>query len=113
MIDERYGVKSFHHPDLVRSLQELSPENELLELIDAAETFSGDFWEGSARNLKELLVTDTRVAGRATKLLEWGPSTANLLSRLKDRTDRVTGPQHTRKENVWRIKLLPKERDSM
>ena len=34
MRDERFGVKHFHHRELVAGLQEFSPEDKLRDLID-------------------------------------------------------------------------------
>jgi hypothetical protein len=45
--DRRFGVATFHHPTLAQHLQELSPQAELLELIDLLKPWGIlDPWEG-------------------------------------------------------------------
>ena len=47
---QRFGIKHFHHPDLLRTLDDLAPERQLLDLIDA-ELFAGplaETWEGQS-----------------------------------------------------------------
>ncbi len=49
-VSARFGVREFHHPELVRSLDELSPASVLLELIDqlAPWGLADNEWEGTA-----------------------------------------------------------------
>lgn len=56
--DERYGIGSFHNPDLMRSLDELGPEMELLDLLRLHLRGGGEVenaWKGSASDLSTTL----------------------------------------------------------
>ena len=41
---ERYGVRHWHHPDLVRALDELTPEDEVCKLLEQALFDDRDEW---------------------------------------------------------------------
>ena len=54
----RFGVKHFHHPDLLQAIEELAPERRLLSIIDSGGLFFGPLaepWEGRAEELERKL----------------------------------------------------------
>lgn len=53
IFDSRWGVKSFHDPDLLNKLQRIGPEQELLEAIDMYifRDFYGEEWDGKASDV--------------------------------------------------------------
>ena len=105
MCEERCGVRAYQHPHLVAALRELSPEGQLLALIDTAH--AGDIlslpWTGTAAELKAIFALKSVTARDAEKLLgSWVPATGTLLGRLDGggRVEKATlhgGIQH------WRI----------
>ena len=102
---QRYGVREFHHPDILRTLAELSPESKLAELIDA-ELFSGlnvCVWTGSATELERRLTTSNQIGYDARRLLPYNTACGVYLSRLALKyPDRYRRTKHTT-ANVWTI----------
>jgi hypothetical protein len=97
----RFGIKTWHHPELLAALDALAPQTRLLALIDEV-IFSdhevGDQlkvlgrkapWEGRAEKLEARLF-ESGFAYEAKKLLSWSSATGAYLGRLASaRPDRV------------------------
>lgn len=80
----RYGVKAWHHPDLVENIRALAPEQKLWEYISGSTSlFPGivTLWEGTAAELKAKLMS-SHPANDIERLLSWPTSTGVYLSRL-------------------------------
>ena len=106
-IDQRFGIRAFHHPALVLALEEQAPEVVLLELIDM-EIWRGTTdseWEGTARDLESILMAaDSKVREQARRLLTWSQACGTYLGRLaKNQGDRVE-PDRTPTRRSWIIK---------
>jgi hypothetical protein len=105
--EERCGVLAFHHPHLVHALGELSPEGQLLALIDAAHA-GGSLalpWVGSAAELKSILTGAPGTGRDADKLLGgWTPAAGTYLGRLEG-CGRVV--RLTLKDGIQRWRVLP------
>ena len=105
LVDRRYGVISWHHPDLVEDLHQLSGEQHLLDLIDRAifeSPTSGD-WAGTHDELKAKLLDDQGTSREAGKLLDWRNATGTLLGKLaKKKPDRVK-EKRTAQKRTWVI----------
>ena len=43
LTDSRFGICAYHHPDIVKVVEEMSPERRLLELIEATVLIGGEF----------------------------------------------------------------------
>ena len=103
MAEERCGIQYFHHPELLKSLHQLSPEAQLEELIDRAAMAGGLAlpWQGFAHELKSLLVSCQATSRDADKLLSWHAACGGYLARIPDRATRL--PQ---REGIhqWAIK---------
>lgn len=89
----RFGVRHFHHPDLLQAIDDLAPERRLLDLIDA-ELFSGplaDAWEGKAEQLeKRLTGSESSSAYEARRVLSYNTACGVYLARLaKKHPERV------------------------
>lgn len=97
MIDSRYGVKHFHHPELLAMMNVLSPETKLLELIDV-KLFtvlpgqSCEAWEGRSAELETMLTgPNSTVSYEARKLLIFNSACGQYLGRLKlQHPDRIS-----------------------
>lgn len=104
----RFGVSHYHHPELAAALQKLSPEDQLIELIDEFifEPVSfGKPWRGRSTALERQLKDhkDKRCAREAEKILAHNTSCGKYLGRLEKRIpDRVS--QRTIQGNAeWTI----------
>jgi hypothetical protein len=104
-VSTRFGIKEFHHPELVAALDELSPAFVLLELIDQLKPWgkAGNEWEGTAIELRQLLNADDRTRRDSSRLLDWTNACGQYLGELASlRPHRV---QNARKElrRNWKI----------
>lgn len=104
--EQRCGVKAFHHPSILASLHELSPEGQLAQLIDAAAA-AGALplpWTGTAAALKSMLTASPTTAREAERLLGgWHAATGAYLARLEgERVQRLTV-----QNGVQRWRVLP------
>ncbi len=91
--DSRFGIRSYHHPDLLHRLQETTPEHRLLELVDAVQFNmpGSNPWTGTASELTALLQGDPRYSQQGRELLRNAQSCGNYLTRLCGSEDsRVT-----------------------
>jgi len=84
--DARYGVTAFQNPEIVEKLNELNPEDRLLELIDLQffrNPMRRDPWTGSAAELERKLTGDDGKCQReAQRLLSWSAACGSYLARL-------------------------------
>lgn len=105
--EERCGVRAFHHPTLLHALSELSPERQLLGLIDAAHE-SGQLplpWTGTANELKGVLCHCPRSGRDAERLLgSWMAATGCYLGRLAG--ERVEKLINVKGIQRWRIREM-------
>jgi hypothetical protein len=106
-IDERYGVKTWHHPTIVENLHEISPEAILLKLIDhTLWSFTNEEeWLGTADELRSILISNDAHHRDAAKLLDYDTSTGTYLSRLANNpatAARVTNAR-TSAARLWKI----------
>jgi hypothetical protein len=84
--EERCGVTFYHHPELLASLHQLSPEGHLACLVDTLAAAADDFqlpWTGTASELKASLCIHSTTARDADKLLQSPNSTGTYLGRLE------------------------------
>ncbi|MBM4164967.1 MAG: hypothetical protein FJ222_11100 [Lentisphaerae bacterium] len=112
---ERFGVKHYHHPEIVRMLNEVAPEFRLLALIDATlfpptdEGLPGvaearTEWTGTAEALQALLTgTGSSHGYEARQVLSWANACGTYLGRLaKRRPDRVK-QERSADSRSWRV----------
>ena len=92
----RYGMKTWHHPELLLALDTLAPETRLLSLIDEvlfadhefhhgclnAKSKAKDSREGTAEELERLLRADPTFGYEAQKLFSWPTACGTYLGRL-------------------------------
>jgi len=90
--ENRFGVKAFHHPALLQALDELSPAFRLLGLIDLAKPWglTNTEWDGSAEELRFLLMMHYAAGRDASKLLDFPDRCGRYLGELsRKKPDRV------------------------
>ena len=102
----RYNVATFHHPELALALDSLSPEAELLELIDL--TLADDLEHGPVWITAEKLEERIRIYHdrRATQVFTYRQSCAKYLHRLSGKNPKRVTKARTGQANGWNI--LPK-----
>ena len=87
MKDDRFGITHFHHPDIRSALDELSPEDRLLEMIThhIFHEMGQKQWSGSATELQGILATHDAYGPEAKTLFSGAVSLGYYLQRLHDR----------------------------
>ena len=101
----RFGIKHFHHPDILSAISHLAPETQLLNLIDA-EVFPNltTAWVGTAEELGRLLTADNSgVRFEARNLLKYPSYTGAYLGRLAKRPSPRVAPSRTTDRREWVI----------
>ena len=91
--DDRFGIRSWHHPELKRELVSLAPETRLIQLIDDAlysEAGPHSDFDGKSSELEKLL-RKSEVAFETEKILRYVGACGSYLGRLaKSHADRVS-----------------------
>lgn len=99
----RYNVATFHHPDLKEALESLSPEVELLELIDLA--LADDLHDGAVWITAEKLEEKIRAQydRRANHVFTYRQACAKYLHRLSVKAPKRVTKARTGQGNGWNI----------
>jgi hypothetical protein len=99
----RYNVATYHHPVLKESLEKLSPESNLLELIDScfAEDFGRVEISLTARQIEDRL--RDRDSRACEKLLTFTNAMGTYLGRLRKKHQKRISYIHTEKGGLWKI----------
>lgn len=104
--DERYGVVSYHDPELIAKLQELSEEQKLLDVIDTYifDKIGPDHWSGKAVELEKILSEKMR-PGESARLFRYTSHCGGLLAKLaKIEKDRITIEAGKGKVQIYMIR---------
>jgi hypothetical protein len=103
MVSDRFGIKHFHHPDLLVEIDALAPESRLLSIIDACSVF--DFegkWKGSAEELEfQLMKSDARL--EVQKMLGFQNACGTYLGRLEKKYPQRVQQHRTGQKREWII----------
>ncbi len=120
----RFGITHFHHPTFVEVLRSSTPEQRLLELIDAANIFEVRtglatssreiaVWEGTALRLEQTLTRESSpVKAQAAKLLTNLNRCGTYLGRLAHLPAEAGGRVNSRLVNgqrIWVIQPPPQQ----
>jgi hypothetical protein len=110
LVCERFGIRHFHHPEILQAIDTLSPEFRLLALIDS-EIFDNPItseWSGTAEELeRRLCSSESRCRSEAQRLLTYNTACGVFLGRLLKKVgERITFQRH-RDRRIWTIQ--PKE----
>jgi energy-coupling factor transporter ATP-binding protein EcfA2 len=123
---ERFGIAHYHHPEIVRMLNEVAPEYRLLSLIDSkffavSASHGGHvispalaFIDRTAEEIESSLTShESSLAFEARRLLSWNSACGTYLGRLaKTMPDRVQSLR-TAVSRKWRITAPPTGDDGM
>jgi hypothetical protein len=102
----RFGVIHYHHPELLRAINELSDEAHFLAIIDREIFGRGriDYWKGRAEQLEREL-RDTSSWPEISRLLRGQHACGRLLGVLKKQeSDRISQDRTNQGGREWMIK---------
>lgn len=104
MLAPRTKVAGWQHPDLLRELQDMAPEAQLLRLVDDIlfATSAASSWTGSADELSRRL-RESRYGNEAGKLLSWPTACGVYLGRLESRHPNRVILRRTATARSWTI----------
>ena len=110
---DRFGVKPYHHPEILDSLYELSPEHRLMGYVDRA-LFAGVSmtWEGSIDELRTVLQDeDSPLSYHEKQKLPKGTWIGQDLKKLSCRYPRRFQSERDTKTGrvVWTLRRNPNE----
>lgn len=89
----RFGVRTFHHPDILDALEQMSPETRLHNLImDNLSSANEPEWRGTASELQAAL-QDVREADR---LFSWWNACGTYLGRLEKKHPDIYSKRRTK-----------------
>jgi hypothetical protein len=108
----RCGIREFHDPELLESINDLSPEFQLLEAIDRVlfeHRPEADPWRGKAETLQRRLEGDTEMGGSVKRLLSFRTACGTYLGRLAlARPDRIQSIR-TKLSREWEIRPISQQ----
>jgi hypothetical protein len=101
----RYGVRSWHHPDLLQAIDDLSPEAHLAQLI--LRWIDGPAWRGTSDRLRTELLNFDDTQRDARDLLRWPNACGTYLARLakNPRPPLAVQPQRSGTERAWVVSV--------
>ena len=117
-VESRYGIKTYHHPELLQSLDEASPETRLMELVDLVLFPKRTGWEpiclngeppqpapfvGSASELTSKLLDERSYEYQVRTLLKHNNSCGTFLSRLEDGPKSRVTSRYVRGNRIYTI----------
>jgi hypothetical protein len=109
----RYAVRHFHHPEVIAALNELAPEEKLLQLVDSCRRLlrSGPEWTGKAAELESLLTAEgSGCEFEARRLFLTQASCGQYLARLAKRyPHRVMESNRVHNTVIWKIHPIPND----
>ena len=91
LVEPRCGLKAYQHPAILEELMQLSPEHQLVGLIDTV-IFENEFliWRGTAADL-ETALRDSKYAREADRLFRFNTACGVYLARLHEQDpERIT-----------------------
>lgn len=105
----RFGIRHYHHPDLLEALNRTAPEYRLLALMDAiyfreqSLRLSPMNWEGSAEDLEKQLNSDESFRRQAQQLLSFNSACGSYLGRLASKASSRVTKRVLRGKTLWTI----------
>lgn len=103
--DSRFGVATWHHPELKAALESLSDELILLAHVDEmmGSNWPQPFWEGTAQELRLLLRNQRHITREVRSLLHTAQSTGTFLGLLSKKCPERVQSHRLTNERKWRI----------
>ena len=105
LTDRRYGVKSYQSKEILQALENLSPEMQLLEIIDKVYIWeiNNTEWHGTAFELQQRIAERDKT-GQSRSLFGYNSACGTYLARLaKKKRDRILEKSRKGGAVVWTI----------
>ena len=102
----RFGIAHYHHPEIFGVINAMTPQERLLELIEATlfQSQSIDEWEGTALDLeRKLKDKESPICEQARDLIRSANTCGNYLGKLKLKYPNRFKYQRTAKKRIWTI----------
>jgi len=102
---QRYGVTHFHHPELLVTIDSMSPEYRLLTMIDTV-LFSSPIaspWSGAAYELQRIIQADESCGRESARLLSWSNATGTYLGRLSKKYPNRIAYTRGHRSRIWTL----------
>ena len=111
LVEPRCGLKAYQHPAILEELMQLSPEHQLIGLIDTV-IFENEFltWKGTAADL-ETLIRDSKYSREADRLFRFNTACGVYLARLHEQDPERIKKIKTNGKVKWAISP-PKKAES-
>ena len=111
LVEPRCGLKAYQHPAILEELMQLSPEHQLIGLIDTV-IFENEFltWRGTAADL-ETLIRDSKYSREADRLFRFNTACGVYLARLHEQDPERIKKIKTNGKVKWAISP-PKKAES-
>ena len=108
LVEPRCGLKAYQHPAILEELMQLSPEHQLIGLIDTA-IFENEFltWRGTAADL-ETLLRDSKYSREADRLFRFNTACGVYLARLHEQDPERF--KRTKSKNKIRWAITPPQK---
>lgn len=105
--ESRFGVATYHHPELLERVAELQPEHRLLALIDTCKGLPENEWQGTALTLESILTDEAwSLHKQARNLLNYQNTCGSLLGKLaSSHPARIIKVGVSNGYTKWRISL--------
>jgi hypothetical protein len=103
LVEPRCGLKAYQHPAILEELMQLSPEHQLIGLIDTV-IFENEFltWRGTAADL-ETILRDSKYAREADRLFRFNTACGVYLARLHEQDPERIKKTKTNGKVKWAI----------
>jgi hypothetical protein len=103
LVEPRCGLKAYQHPAILEELMQLSPEHQLIGLIDTV-IFENEFltWRGTAADL-ETSLRDSKYAREADRLFRFNTACGVYLARLHEQDPERIKKAKTNGKVKWAI----------
>lgn len=106
LVNERFGITHFHHPEILAAIDSLAPEFRLLRLIDEELFQRGEAgaWDGSAEQLeRELCGEGSKCRNEARKLFTFNTACGVYLARLSKKFPARFERIRSAEQRTWTI----------
>jgi hypothetical protein len=103
LVEPRCGLKAYQHPAILEELMQLSPEHQLIGLIDTV-IFENEFitWRGTAADL-ETILRDSKYSREADRLFRFNTACGVYLARLHEQDPHRISKAKTNGKVRWAI----------
>ena len=103
LTDPRFGIKAYHHAEIVEILGDMSPEARLAELIEVIIQPKKKVWRGTLQELETRLLDDMTYRGRVEKLLSHPTALKTYMRRLRSLRPDAYQTLKSNGQHLWQI----------